>query len=66
MDGTEAVQNTANAGVLVHEGVQQTQYNRDLVMKFESLGGSGHGPEFAIFQRHFGGKPDGLLAQARI
>jgi tetratricopeptide (TPR) repeat protein len=66
MDGTEAVQNTANAGVLVHEGVQQTQYNRDLVMKFESLGGSGHGPEFAIFQRHFGGKPDGLLAQADL
>lgn len=39
---------------------------RDLVMRFESLGGSGHGAEFATFQQSAGGEPDGLLAWADL
>ena len=39
---------------------------RDLVMKFESLGGNGHGAEFAIFQQHSGAEPAGLLAWADL
>lgn len=34
--------------------------------RFESLGGSGHGPEFAIFQQRAGGEPAGLLAYADL
>lgn len=38
----------------------------DLVMQFESLGGSGHGCEFGIFQREFGAEPLGLLRWADL
>jgi len=37
---------------------------RDLAMQFESLGGSGHGYEFGIFQRSQGAEPLGLLRWA--
>jgi tetratricopeptide (TPR) repeat protein len=40
--------------------------HRDLMMKFESLGGSGDGPDFAICQQHSGIEPDGLLAWADL
>jgi tetratricopeptide (TPR) repeat protein len=46
--------------------VPQPLNTRELVMRFESLGGSGHGAEFAIFQQHAGGDPDGLLAWADL
>jgi tetratricopeptide (TPR) repeat protein len=39
---------------------------RALVMRFESLGGTGHGCEFGIFQRHFGAEPLGLLRWADL
>lgn len=35
-------------------------------MNFESLGGSGHGCEFGIFQREFGAEPLGLLRWADL
>ena len=34
---------------------------RALLMRFESLGGSGHGCEFGLFQREFGAEPLSLL-----
>ncbi len=37
-----------------------------LVMDFESLGGSGHGCEFGVFQREFGAEPLGLLRWADL
>jgi hypothetical protein len=40
--------------------------NRALVMQFESLGGSGHGCEFGLFQRHFEAEPLGLLRWADL
>jgi hypothetical protein len=46
--------------------VPQSLSARDMVMRFESLGGNGHGAEFAIFQRRAGGEPDGLLAWADL
>jgi hypothetical protein len=39
---------------------------QDLVMRFESLGGSGHGCEFGIFQRELGAEPLGLLRWADL
>jgi tetratricopeptide (TPR) repeat protein len=39
---------------------------QDLVMQFESLGGSGHGCEFGIFQRELGAEPLGLLRWADL
>jgi hypothetical protein len=53
-------------GLPEHETVARAQDYRDLVMHFESLGGSGHGPEFAIFQQHLGAEPKGLLAWADL
>jgi predicted Zn-dependent protease len=42
------------------------QSTRDVVMQFESLGGSGHGCEFGIFQRSQGAEPLGLLRWADL
>jgi tetratricopeptide (TPR) repeat protein len=42
------------------------QSSRDLVMSFESLGGTGHGCEFGIFQRSQGAEPLGLLRWADL
>jgi tetratricopeptide (TPR) repeat protein len=39
---------------------------RELAMQFESLGGTGHGSEFGIFQSHFGAEPRGLLRWADL
>ena len=39
---------------------------RFVVMQFESLGGTGHGCEFGIFQRAFGAEPLGLLRWADL
>jgi tetratricopeptide (TPR) repeat protein len=39
---------------------------RELVMNFESLGGTGHGCEFGIFQRSQGAEPLGLLRWADL
>jgi tetratricopeptide (TPR) repeat protein len=36
------------------------------MLRFESLGGSGHGPEFGIFQQHSGAEPNGLLTMADL
>jgi hypothetical protein len=44
----------------------QVLSDRDLAMQFESLGGSGHGCEFGLFQRHFGAEPLGLLRWADL
>ena len=40
--------------------------DHELVWKFESLGGSGHGCEFGLFQRHFGAEPLGMLRWADL
>ncbi|HEY4042937.1 MAG TPA: hypothetical protein VGM32_13980, partial [Rhodopila sp.] len=40
--------------------------DRALAMRFESLGGSGHGCEFGLFQRHFDAEPLGLLRWADL
>jgi tetratricopeptide (TPR) repeat protein len=39
---------------------------RDLMMRFESLGGCGHGCEFGLVQRHFGAEPLSLLRWADL
>lgn len=39
---------------------------KSVVMKFESLGGTGHGCEFGLFQRKYGGEPLGLLRWADL
>jgi tetratricopeptide (TPR) repeat protein len=66
MDGAGLTQDTQGAGPLAHESVLGAESRRDLAMRFESLGGSGHGPEFAIFQQHLGAQPKGLLAWADL
>src|ERR1700761_1738697 len=38
--------------------------DHDVALRFESLGGTGHGCEFGLFQRHFGAEPLGLLRWA--
>ena len=66
MDGLERSLDTEGAGIPAHgSGLDGRDY-RGLMMKFESLGGSGHGPEFAMVQQHSGTKPDGLLAWADL
>jgi hypothetical protein len=40
--------------------------DRELVSRFESLGGAGHGCEFGIFQRTHGAEPLGLLRWADL
>jgi len=40
--------------------------DRALVLRFESLGGTGHGCEFGIFQRGMGAEPLGLLRWADL
>lgn len=40
--------------------------NIDLVSNFESLGGTGHGCEFGIFQRNYGAEPLSLLRWADV
>ena len=39
---------------------------RELMLRFESLGGAGHGCEFGLFQREFGAEPLGLLRWADL
>src|SRR5579872_556023 len=46
-----------------HRGVDDP---RAVVMRFESLGGSGHGCEFGLVQRKFGAEPLGLLRWADL
>jgi tetratricopeptide (TPR) repeat protein len=65
MDGSGLSQDTPGAGLSAQSVLEAENY-RDLAMRFESLGGSGHGPEFAIFQQHLGADPDGLLAWADL
>jgi tetratricopeptide (TPR) repeat protein len=62
MDGPGFPQNAPNAERPEKKKAPQAVGRRELAMKFESLGGSGHGSEFAIFQQHLGAEPDGLLA----
>jgi hypothetical protein len=66
MEGSLRSRDALGTGLPEHETVARAQDYRDLVMQFESLGGSGHGPEFAIFQQHFGVQPKGLLAWADL
>ena len=45
-------------------GADPREATRELVMQFESLGGTGLGCEFGMFQREFGAEPLGLLRWA--
>jgi hypothetical protein len=63
MDGAERSEHSAGVRLAAHATARA---RRDLAMQFESLGGSGHGPEFASFQQHLGAQPDGLLAWADL
>jgi tetratricopeptide (TPR) repeat protein len=56
----------ATAELPAHDDAVRGLSKRDLVMRFESLGGSGHGCEFGLFQRHFGAEPLGLLRWADL
>ena len=62
MDGFERSPDSPNTERLVEESAPKTPGHRDLALKFESLGGSGHGSEFAVFQQNAGAQPNGLLA----
>ena len=66
MEGFVRSRDARGAGPPEHDTVPRAADYRDLAMQFESLGGSGHGPEFAIFQQHFGADPTGLLAWADL
>jgi tetratricopeptide (TPR) repeat protein len=66
MDGYERSQGAPDDGLSVHATAPRTVSNHEFLMNFESLGGSGHGPEFAIFQQHSGVEPTGLLAWADL
>ena len=57
------------AGYGVHKVTEQGDMLEDaraIVTQFESLGGTGHGCEFGLFQRHFGAEPLGLLRWADL
>ena len=56
----------ATEGSLLVDGTPLGEVQRDLVMRFESLGGAGHGCEFGLFQRHYGAEPLGLLRWADL
>jgi hypothetical protein len=66
MNGAGLSQILPGTGLPEYERVPEARDYHGLVAKFESLGGSGHGPEFAIFQQHFGAEPNGLLAWADL
>lgn len=66
MDGAGLTQDAPEAGSPAHASVLEAESRRDLAMRFESLGGSGHGSEFAVFQQHLGAQPAGLLAWADL
>src|ERR1700742_3837680 len=66
MEGSVRSRDVREVGLPESEPVPRAVDYRDLVRQFESLGGSGHGPEFAIFQQHFGADPNGLLAWADL
>ena len=57
VDAAEEVRGLRN-GLVGPEGSLDA---RDLLMQFESLGGTGHGCEFGIYQRDCGAEPLGLL-----
>ena len=50
----------------IEHNLSPEQTSPELFMKFESLGGTGHGCEFGLVQRHFGSEPLGLLRWADI
>jgi tetratricopeptide (TPR) repeat protein len=66
MDHSGQFRRISEAGPEMPEIASAARNDRGLMMHFESLGGSGHGPEFAAVQQHFGAKPDGLLAWADL
>jgi tetratricopeptide (TPR) repeat protein len=66
MDGCGRSQDTPGPGLAVHEAASPALASRDLLSQFESLGGTGHGPEFAICQQHMGAEPAGLLGWADL
>jgi tetratricopeptide (TPR) repeat protein len=62
MDDAGFSQGAPDAGHQVPQVAPLAPGLRELALKFESLGGSGRGSEFAIFQQHLGAEPGGLLA----
>lgn len=66
MDGSERSHNTEAVEPRVQGGARQSPDVRDLARRFQSLGGSGRGAEFAVFQQHVGIEPEGLLVWADL
>jgi tetratricopeptide (TPR) repeat protein len=66
MDGAGVPLDARRTATEGHENGPVARDDRDLAMKFESLGGSGHGSEFASFQQYLGYETDGLLAWADL
>jgi tetratricopeptide (TPR) repeat protein len=64
MTGGEAAADTAALDGADDAGSDPRAELRELVMRFESLGGRGIGCEFGMFQREFGAEPLGLLRWA--
>jgi tetratricopeptide (TPR) repeat protein len=64
MDEPESVQSGLRPGLPA--STAPILSNFDVAMQFESLGGSGHGCEFGLFQRHFSAEPLGLLRWADL
>jgi tetratricopeptide (TPR) repeat protein len=64
MTGGEAAADAAALHGAEDAGSDPRAELRELVMRFESLGGRGIGCEFGMFQREFGAEPLGLLRWA--
>ncbi|WP_428486523.1 tetratricopeptide repeat protein [Rhodopila sp.] len=59
--GTDPVASIRNAPAVVVPAIGDDIGIEDIVTSFESMGGTGLGCEFGLFQRHFGAEPLGLL-----
>jgi tetratricopeptide (TPR) repeat protein len=66
MDGSGRSQDTRTGVTVIDDTLAKPERDRAILMQFESLGGSGHGPEFAIFQHAMGVESAGLLAWADL
>src|SRR5436309_528289 len=57
---------TLSASLGSEQPLRIKPYLQNLALQFESLGGTGHGCEFGVFQRSLGVEPLGLLRWADL